>query len=143
MRSRDWMVALFALLAGAAHAEVTASNAWIRGMVPGQKTTAAYLTLRSTEDAKVVGVSSAVAGMAMLHTSSIVSGVAHMDSLDALKLPAGKAVELKPGGDHVMLMNVARPLRHGDTVPLTFTIEDSKGKRSKVEVNAAVRPIAE
>jgi copper(I)-binding protein len=142
LRSRDLLLAL-ACLASAAHAEVTASNAWVRAMVPGQKTAAAYLTLKSTEDAKVVGVASSAAGMAMLHSSTISSGVARMDSLDALKLPAGKAVTLEPGGSHVMLMDVARPLRHGDKVPLVFTIEDAKGHRSKLEVTASVRPIAE
>ena len=129
-------------LAASAHAEVTASNAWARGMVPGQKSTAAYLTLRSTEDAKLVSVSSP-AGKAQLHASMIMSGVAHMEGLDALRLPAGKAVELRPGAEHVMLMDMPRPLHPGDSVPLVLTIVDAKGKRSTLGVKAVVRPIAE
>ena len=136
-------LAAAAIFASAAHAEVTASNAWVRATVPGQKTAAAYLTLRSTADASVVAVSTPVARKAELHTSMIMSGVAHMHGLDALKLPAGKAVELKPGADHVMLMDVPRPLRAGETVPLALTIEDSKGRRSTLDVKAVVRPIAE
>jgi copper(I)-binding protein len=136
-------LAAFAAAACVAHAEVTVSNAWVRAMVPGQKTAAGYLTLKSTEDAKVVGVSSSAAGMAMLHASTITSGVARMDALDVLKLPAGKTVELKPGCDHVMLMDVPRPFKHGDKVPLVLTIEDARGKRSKLEVTARVTPIAE
>jgi copper(I)-binding protein len=131
------------LCALAAHAEVTATNAWVRGMVPGQKTTAAYLTLKSSEDAKVVSVASPAAGKAQLHASMIMSGVAHMEALDGLALPAGKAVELKPGGEHVMLMEVPRPLHPGATVPLSLTIVDAKGKRSTLDVKAVVRPIAE
>ena len=140
-----WLSALAAcaVFAPAAHAEVTASNAWVRATVPGQKTAAAYLTLRSSADAKLVGVSTPAAGKAELHTSMIMSGVAHMHGLDALKLPAGQAVELKPGADHVMLMEVPKPLRAGETVPLALTIEDSKGKRSTLDVKAVVRPIAE
>lgn len=138
-----WLsVFVLALLPAAARAEVTASNAWIRAMAPGQKSAAAYVTLKSSDDAKVVGVSSP-AGKAQLHTSMIMSGVAHMHGLDALALPAGKAVELKPGGEHVMLMEVARPLRAGDSVPLAVTVVDSKGKRSTLEVKAVVRPITE
>jgi copper(I)-binding protein len=132
-----------AAFASAAHAGVTVTNAWVRAMVPGQKTTAAYLTVRSTEDAKLVGVSSSAAGMAMLHRSSVANGIAKMDMLDALALPASKAVELAPAGDHVMLMDVARPLKAGEQVPLTLTIEDAKGKRSTVEVKARVAPIGE
>jgi copper(I)-binding protein len=112
-------------------------------MAPGQKTAAAYLTLKSTEPVKVVAVASTAAGRAELHTSMVTSGVAHMHGMESLPLPAGKAVELKPGGDHVMLMEVARTLRHGDTVALTFTIEDSKGTRRTLDVKAVVRPIAE
>jgi copper(I)-binding protein len=126
-----------------AHAEVTATNAWVRGMVPGQKTTAAYLTLKSTDDAKVVSVATTAAGKAQLHASMIMSGVAHMHGLDALPLPAGKAVELKPGAEHVMLMEVSRTLHPGDSVPLVLTIVDAKGKRSTLDVKAVVRPIAE
>lgn len=121
---------------------MTVSNAWARATVPGQKSSAAYLTLKSTEAAKVVGVSSSAAGMAELHRSQITSGVAHMHGLDALELPANRAVELKPGGDHVMLMDV-RPLKAGEQLPLTLTIEDAKGKRSRLEVKARVAPIAE
>jgi copper(I)-binding protein len=55
-------------------------------------------------------------------------------------LPAGKAVQLKPGGHHVMLMGVSKALKAGDTVPITLTIEE-KGKRSTLEVKAAVRPL--
>jgi copper(I)-binding protein len=130
------------LFATAASAGVTASDAWVRGMVPGQKTTAAYLTLKSSEDAKVVGIASSV-GRAELHTSMMMSGVAHMHALDALALPAGKSVALRPAGDHVMLMQIAKPLRAGDKVPLTLTIEDARGKRSTLEVQATVKPIAE
>jgi copper(I)-binding protein len=142
LRSRSLAAAL-AALSFAAHAEVTASNAWIRAMVPGQKTTAAYLTLKSTQDAKLVGVSTTVAGMAMLHSSTIASGVARMDALEVLRLPAGKTVELKPAGDHVMLMDVPRPLKAGETVPLELTIENARGERGTIEVRAIVRPIGE
>jgi copper(I)-binding protein len=73
----------------------------------------------------------------------IMSGVASMHPLDALKLPAGQPVELKPGGDHIMLMELRHPLRHGDKLPLVITVEDAHGKRSRVEVEARVVPLVE
>lgn len=141
---RSAVLAAFAVGAcNAALAEVTASNAWARATAPGQKTGAAYVTLRSTGDAKVLGVSSSAAGRAELHTSMIMSGVASMHPMDALELPAGQAVELKPGGDHIMLMELRHPLRHGEKLPLVITVEEAGGKRSRIEVEARIVPLVE
>lgn len=128
-------------LALLAQADVTAKGAWVRGTVPAQTTTGAYVTFTSTADAKVVGAGSPVAGMVEIHESTIKNGVNQMNAVDAVVLPAGKAVELKPGGMHVMLMGLSGPLKPGDKVPLTFTIEDKGGKRTRLEVKAEVRPI--
>jgi copper(I)-binding protein len=125
-----------------ANAEVTAKDAWVRGTVPAQTSTGAFLTLTSTVDAKVLGASSPVAKTVEIHESMVHGGVNHMHAVDAVALPAGKAVSLKPGGHHVMLMGLAKPLKVGDTVPLTFTIEEKGGKRTQLEVKAEVRPIA-
>jgi len=125
----------------AASAAVTATDAWVRGTVPAQKTTGAFVTLQSSEDAKLVGVSTPLAKSAEIHSSSESQGVVHMHAVDAVKLPAGQRVELKPGGFHVMLVGVSHPLREGDRVPLTLTIEDASGKRSRIELTAPVRPL--
>ena len=142
MRWRN-AVAACTLFAGAAHAEVTASNAWVRATAPGQKSAAAYLTLKSTDDAKVLGVTTPAAKSAGLHSTLNRSGVMHMHELDALKLPANRAVELTPGADHIMLMEIAQPLKAGASVPLQFTVEDSRGRRSTVDVKARVIPLVE
>ena len=69
-------------------------------------------------------------------------GMMKMSAIDALALPAGKTVELKPGGYHVMLMDLAQPLKEGETVPLTLTFEDKAGKKqTQVEVKAPVRAL--
>ncbi|MFZ3323018.1 MAG: copper chaperone PCu(A)C [Usitatibacter sp.] len=122
-------------------AAVTATDAWVRGTVPAQKTTGAFLTLESSEDAKLVSVSTPAAKSAEIHESQQVQGMMHMQAVEAVPLPAGKRVELKPGGFHLMLVGLARPLGEGDSVPLTLTIEDKRGRRTKVEVNAPVRPL--
>jgi copper(I)-binding protein len=134
-------LALVATIALGANAEVTAKDAWVRGTVPAQTSTGAFLTLTSTTDAKVLSASSPVASMVELHQSTRHGGVNHMEAVASLALPAGKAVQLKPGGYHVMLMGLSKPLAPGETVPLTFTIEEKGGKRTELQVKAEVRPI--
>lgn len=124
-----------------AHAEVTAKDAWVRGTVPTQKVTGAFMTLTSTEDAKIVAASSPVAKKAEIHTSMMMNGVNMMHKADQIALPAGKPVELKNGGYHVMLMDLVKPVTPGQTVPITFTVEGKDGKRTQVEVKAEVRPL--
>jgi copper(I)-binding protein len=124
-----------------ATAEVTATDAWVRGTVPAQTSTGAFMTLHSTQKARVVGISSPAAKGVEIHASEMHGGVMHMSALDALPLPAGKRVELKPGGYHIMLTGLARPLAAGDTVALTLVIEAAKGARQTLEVKAVVRPI--
>ena len=131
-----------ALAAAAAQAQVTARDAWVRGTVPAQKTTGAFMTLTSAKDAKVVGVSTPIARQAEIHESMNHGGVMHMHAVEALELPAGKPVALKPGGFHVMLVGLERPLKEGEIVPIVLTIEGPDRKRTTVEVKAAVRPLA-
>src|SRR5688572_11439796 len=122
-------------------AEVTAKDAWVRGTVPAQTSTGAFVTLTSSVDAKVVGVASPVAKVVEIHESMTMGGVSHMHEVKSVALPAGQAVQLKPGGHHVMLMGLAQPLKDGATVPLVFTIEEKGGKRTRLEVKAEVRPL--
>jgi len=139
MRTPAYVVA--ALLPFAAHAAVTATDAWVRGTVPAQKTTGAFLTLTSTAEAKLVAVSTPAAKSVEMHASQESGGIMHMHALDAIPLPAGKRVDLKPGGFHIMLVDITRALGAGDHVPLTLTIEEAGGKRYGVEVRAEVRPL--
>jgi copper(I)-binding protein len=135
------LVAMLLGAAAVARADVTVRDAWVRGTVPAQKATGAFLTLTSTEDAKVVAASSPVAGMAQIHVSESQGGIMRMHAIDGIELPAGKAVELQPGGSHIMLMQLAHPLAAGDSVALALTIEDRNGKRTVLEVRAPVRPL--
>ena len=124
-----------------AHGEVTVKDAWIRATVPAQTSTGAFMTLTSTEDAKVVAAKSPAAKTAEIHESMVMGGVNHMHEVEALELPAGKPVALKPGGHHVMLTGLARALKAGERVPIAFVIEGRDGRRTTLEVSAEVRPI--
>ena len=59
-----------------------------------------------------------------------------------IDLPAGKAVELAPGGYHIMLMGLTRQLKEGETVPLTLVVEHKGGKRENVDVQVPVKPLS-
>lgn len=129
------------LVAGMARAEVTITDAWVRGTVPAQTSTGAYMKIKSTEDAKIVAASSPAAKIVEIHEMAMANGVMEMKAMGALPLPAGKPVELKSGGYHVMMMELAKPLKAGDKVPITFTVEGKDGKKTAVEVKADVRPL--
>jgi hypothetical protein len=126
----------------AASAQVAVTDAWVRGTVTGQKATGAFMQLKSPADAALVAVSSPVAKIVEIHEMKMEGGMMKMNAVDRLALPAGKAIDLKPGGYHVMLMDLVKPLKDGDTVPLQLTFEDKAGKKQTVEVKAVVRPLA-
>lgn len=124
-----------------AAAEVAVSDAWVRGTVPGQMGTGAFMRLTSSADTTLVGVASPAAKVVELHEMKTEGGMMKMSAIRRLPLPAGKVVELKPRGYHVMLMDLARPLKDGDTVPLTLTFEDKTGAKQTVVVKASVRAL--
>ena len=134
------LVVVSALPVAAFAAEgVAVKNAWARPTAPGQKTAGAYMELESAVAAVVVAVESAAAAKAELHMMSMDGGVMHMRPVQKLDLPAKKTVKLAPGGLHVMLTDIKRPLKAGDKLPLTLTIEGAGGARSTVKVDAEVR----
>ena len=127
------------LLAGVAHAQVTVADPWVRTTVAQQTTTAAYMTITSLQGGKLVDASSPVATSAEVHEMKMDGDMMKMRSVDALPLPMGKAVELKPNGYHMMLMGLKAPLKTGDVVPIKLVIEDAKGQRKTVDVKAVAR----
>jgi periplasmic copper chaperone A len=130
--------ATFALPAAA---QVAVSDAWVRGTVAGQSATGAFMQLKSPADTALVSAASPVAKIVEIHEMKMDAGVMKMNAIDALAIPAGKAVELKPGGYHVMLMGLAAPLKEGETVPVTLTFKAKDGKTQTVEVKAPVRAL--
>jgi copper(I)-binding protein len=128
--------------AAPAWAQVTVSQPWVRGTVQGQKASGAFMQLKSAEGATLVGAQSPVAGVVEIHEMRMESNVMRMRAIPKLDLPAGQAVELKPGGYHVMLMDLKQPLKKGDTVPITLKLQGKDGKPQEVEVKAEVRDLA-
>lgn len=121
-----------------AAAQVSATDAWVRGTVAGQMATGAFMRLTSARDAVLVEASSPVAGVVEIHEMTLVNDIMRMRAVPSLALPAGRSVELKPGGYHVMLMDLTRALKEGETVPVMLVIETA-GRRETIEVKATVR----
>lgn len=150
LTSRRGLAALLGaalLLSGAAWAQNTApaatpvsvEGAWARATVQGQKSSGAFMKLTARGTAlRLVGVSTPVAGVAEIHEMKMDGDVMKMRALDGLDLPAGQPVELKPGGYHVMLMDLKAPLAQGASVPLTLRFKDAKGADSQAVVQVPV-----
>jgi copper(I)-binding protein len=136
---RQLLAAPALFIALAAQAQVQVGDPWVRATVAPQKATGAFMQLTSAKPAKVVAASSPVAEMVEIHEMKMEDGVMKMRAVDALPLPAGQAVALKPGSYHVMLMGLKQPIKVGETVPLTLTIEGDDKQRSTVEVKAQAR----
>jgi copper(I)-binding protein len=119
----------------AAAGPVVVADALCRPTPNGRQVTGCYLTLTAPADDTLVSVSSPIAALAQVHESRMESNMMMMRELDAgLPLPAGQAIALAPGGNHIMLMGVSAPLRAGQTVPLRLTFANAR----PVEVVAAV-----
>ncbi len=119
----------------AAASAITVTDVLCRPTPNGRQVTGCYMTLTSAADDTLVSIESPVAALAQVHETRMESNMMMMRELEAgLPLPAGEAVQLKPGGNHLMLHGVREPLRAGQTVPLTLTF----AKAAPVEVTASV-----
>lgn len=111
--------------AGLARVEVT--DALCRPTPNGRDVTGCYLTLTASTNDRLVSVASPASATAQVHEMKTEGGMMMMAELkDGLPLPAGEAVSLKPGGNHIMLIGLTAPLKAGDTVSLTLTFEHAE-----------------
>ena len=120
--------------APAGNANVAVSDAWVRPTVTGQKATGAFLKLVAKENSKLLSVSTPIAGVAEIHEMKMEGNVMKMAPIPFLDLPAGKVVELKPGGFHLMLMDLKSPLEKGAKVPVTLKFQDGKGAKFQIDL---------
>lgn len=130
-----------ALLTLPAWAQTEVKEAWVRGTVVQQKATGAFMQLTSKQGGKLVSAASPVAGVVEIHEMKMEGNMMKMAAVSGVELPAGKLVELKPGGYHVMLMDLKQTMKAGDTVPITLTVEAKDGKKEIIEVKAPVKAL--
>jgi len=121
--------------AGALHV----TQAWARATAGSVKVGAAYLTV-TNEGAgmdRLVGAATPVAAKAELHTVVMEGGVMSMRPVEAVEVHPGEPAVLQPGGIHIMLMGLKRPLKEGETFPLQLTFEQGGNVDIEVVVQKA------
>jgi copper(I)-binding protein len=123
-------------------ASIDVSSAWARPTVEGQLGTGAFMRLLSKDGARIVGASSEVAGVVEIHEMVLQGNVMRMRPIDGLDLPPGKAVELKPGGHHLMLLDLKRALRNGEKIRVDLRVETPDRKLLTQPIEIEVRPRA-
>ena len=134
------LTALLLTLSASAWAQtaVKIEDAWVRGTVAQQKATGAFMRLTPSQNARLVAASSPVAGVVEIHEMALQNDIMKMRQIPGLDLAAGRTMELKPGGYHVMLMDLKQPMKGGDVVPITLVFEDAAGKRFSQDIQAPV-----
>jgi periplasmic copper chaperone A len=134
------MLLLMAALAAApAWAQVTVENAWMRATPPGAKIAAGYLTIRNAGAAdRLLGVSSPVAERVETHVTVREGDILRMREVKGYVVPAGGTLELKPGGSHLMFVNIKAPMKEGTSVPATLKFQ----RAGEIKVEFQVRPLA-
>ncbi|QNM98325.1 copper chaperone PCu(A)C [Chitinimonas koreensis] len=144
MRASLTFLAALALSAGAAAHEfklgtLEIHHPWARATPPGQGNGAVYLKINNAggQPDALVAASVGALARAELHAHLNENGVMKMRPVERVAVPAKGSALLKPGGDHVMLIGLKRPLKEGDKLPLTLRFE----KAGEVKVEIKVEPL--
>ena len=127
----SWVAAILFVAVSSVWAQVKVEGAWARPTVAGQQGGGGFVTLTSIAGDRLVGGSTLVAQQLELHTMTMQGDVMQMRQVEAIDLPAGKKVELKPGGLHIMFTGLKQPLALGSKLPVTLKFE--KAGEVKVE----------
>jgi copper(I)-binding protein len=139
MRFFNFLALASLLVACNAKADVEITNAWVRANAPGQSVGAAYMTLKSSQDSTFVFAETPAAGSVKIHSMSMDNGVMKMRMLEELPLKAGKAEKLAPGGFHLMLLDLKKPLKAGEKVTLILYFKNKTNKISHQNVTLPVK----
>ena len=126
----------------AAQSPVAASGAWVREPVAGRPVTAAYVVLENPgpTDLRIVSATADIAGKVELHEMVRSGDMMKMSPVPHIIVPAGGKVELRPGGLHMMLFELKRPLKDGDEVELTLRTEAGATITTKAPVRKGQMP---
>jgi len=142
MKPVFWLTLALAAAPALAHNGAHVHNPWVRATVPQQHATGAFMTLDATLDSKLVRASSPVSEHVELHEMTMENNVMKMREVPAIAVPAGQTVELKPGGYHIMLLDLKQQIHAGDDVPLTLVFEHSDGRQETIAVQAKAAPLS-
>jgi copper(I)-binding protein len=120
-------------------AGVKITDSWVRENAPGQSVGAAYMTLTSPQDSTFVYAETPAAGLVEIHSMHMENGVMKMRMLEELTLKAGKPEKLAPGGFHLMLFDLKKPLKAGENTTFKLCFKDKAGKITHQNVTLPVK----
>jgi copper(I)-binding protein len=117
-------------------AQVSIEKPWARATAPGAKVAGGYMTIRNAGAAgdRLVSASSPAAAKVELHVHTNDNGVMKMREVAGYDVPAKGAFELKPGGAHLMFMDIRRPFKEGDRLPVKLTFEKAGAVNAEFQV---------
>lgn len=118
--------------------EISITANWVRATAEGQEVGAAYMTITSTSDTRLVKVESSASDSVEIHSMSMENGVMKMRMLEQLDLKANTPNKLAPGGFHLMLFDLKKPLKAGETVSFALHFKNQAGKESLVTVSSPI-----
>ena len=120
---------------------VTVVEPYVRLAPPNAPATAAFMVIKNAgdKDVKVVKADNPASKATELHTHLNENGVMKMRPVAAIEIKSKGEATLKPGGLHVMLINLNAPMKEGDVVPITLTFDDGSSKKVDAKV---VKPMA-
>jgi len=129
--------------AQAAENTVKITDAWVRATNPGQDVGAAYMTLLSVKDTILKNVESDVTKSIEIHNMTMQNGIMKMRMMDTLPLTAGKPYKLAPGGFHLMLFDLQKPLAVGEHVTFVLNFKNKNKVEFKQSIKVRVQSAAE
>jgi len=135
------LLAALLLSASVYAGEIQVDGAWTRATVPGQEQAMVYMSITSTQNATITGVSCKAAKAAEMHTMEHKGGMMRMYEVKSISLPANERMDMNMHGYHLVLSGLKAPLKAGSTVPLTLNVEMADKRVVKVDVQAEVRPL--
>lgn len=125
--------------AAAKAGDISILQPWARASVAGQSASGGFLVLDNKgSDDRLLSASAAVADQVELHTMKMEGEMMKMMKVEGIDVPAGKTTELKPGGFHVMFINLKAPLKEGTTIPVKLKFRNA----GEVTVDMPVKPLA-
>jgi len=122
---------LLALLAAPALAQIEIENAWTRATPPGAETAAGYMAIRNRSSAPdhLMSAASPLAARVEMHVHLHDGAVVRMRQLKGYDIPANGSLELKPGVAHLMFVDIKRPFKEGEKVPVTLRFQRAGEKK--------------
>jgi copper(I)-binding protein len=125
-----------------AFGQVEIEKPWMRATPPGAKVAAGYMTVRNKSGSpdRLVGASSPAAARVETHVTTKDGEILRMREAKTLDIPANGTLELKPGGAHLMFLDVMQPLKEGDKVPVSLKFEKAGEVRAEFNVGRLAGP---